>query len=197
MKQNLSALSNEELFLLVKQENKEAFAAIYHRYWKEMLDAAYKRVKSTDHATEMVQQLFVTLWLKRDTISITSSLRSYLHTALRNKILNEIRSGVVQTNYQLHLLSAPPSFQADAAADLQFKELQQQIDKAYALLPEKCREVFLLSRQQQLSYRHIAEQLGISVNTVEKHMAKALKILRAGLKEYAPGLVWLIIGLLR
>jgi RNA polymerase sigma-70 factor (family 1) len=192
MKEHLSTLSDEEIFLLVKQENKDAFAEIYRRYWKELVDAAYKRVKSAEKATEIVQQLFVTIYTKRETITFTSSLRNYLHVALRNRVLNDVRNSLVHSSYQQHILSSPAASQPDAAAQLQLKELQQLIDRAYAMLPEKCRAVFLLSRQEHLSYQRIAHELGISVNTVEKHMAKALRILRAGLKEYTPGIIWLI-----
>lgn len=196
MKARLSTLSDEDIFLLIKQENKEAFAEIYRRYWKELVDAAYKRVRSAEKATEIVQQLFVTIYTRRKTITFNSSLRNYLQVALRNRVLNDVRNGLVHNSYQQHVLSSPAAFQQDAASQLQLKELQQLIDKTYAMLPEKCRQVFLLSRQEHLSYQHIARQLGISVNTVEKHMGKALRILRAGLKEYTPGIIWLIAGTL-
>ena len=86
--------------------------------------------------------------------------------------------------------------QADAASILQLKELQRHIDESCARMPEKCREVFYLSRREHLSYQHIARQLDISVNTVEKHMVKALKILRSHLKQYHYILFWCLVSLL-
>jgi RNA polymerase sigma-70 factor (ECF subfamily) len=108
-----------------------------------------------------------------------------------------MRAELVRHTYQQHMLKGGGPQHADAANGLQLKELQQKIDESCASMPEKCREVFYLSRREHLSYQHIAEQLGISVSTVEKHMVKALKILRARLKEYNFTVFWLLVTLLR
>jgi RNA polymerase sigma-70 factor (ECF subfamily) len=195
MRQDFSTYTDEEVFLLVKQDNSAAFEEIFRRYWQELLDAAYRRVKVQETAMELVQSLLVNLYLKRETIVLRTSLRSYLHTSLKNKVLNAIRAELVRNNYQQHMLTGNSSYQPDAAATLQLKELQAQIDASFADMPEKCREVFYLSRKEQLSYQDIAKRLGISVNTVEKHMVKALKILRSRLKEYNFTLFWCMAAL--
>lgn len=184
MRQDYSTYTDEEVFLLVKQGDNVAFEEIFRRYWQELLDAAYRRVKAQETAMELVQSLLVNLYLKRETIVLRTSLRSYLHISLKNKVLNTIRAELVRNNYQQHMLSDNGRYQPDAATTLQLKELQEQIEASCAEMPEKCREVFYLSRKEHLSYQDIAKRLGISVNTVEKHMVKALKILRARLKEY-------------
>lgn len=184
MRQDFSTYTDEEVFLLVKQGGSEAFEEIFRRFWQELLDAAYRRVKVQETAMEMVQSLLVNLYLKRETIVLRTSLRSYLHISLKNKVLNAVRAELVRNNYQQHMLTDSNRYQPDAAATLQLKELQEQIEASCADMPEKCREVFYLSRKEHLSYQDIAKRLGISVNTVEKHMVKALKILRARLKEY-------------
>ncbi|MBO9154742.1 RNA polymerase sigma-70 factor [Chitinophaga sp. GCM10012297] len=192
MRKDFSTYTDEEVFLLVKQGQKEAFEEIYKRFWQELLDAAYRRVKVQETAMELVQSLLVNLYLKRETIHLNNSLRSYLHISLKNKVLNTVRSDLVRNNYQQHVLKNGEPYQPDAVNSLQLKELQQQIDESCASMPEKCREVFYLSRREHLSYQHIAEQLGISVSTVEKHMVKALKILRARLKEYNFTVLWFL-----
>lgn len=184
MRQDYSTYNDEEVFLLVKQGDSEAFEEVFRRFWQELLDAAYRRVKSQETAMELVQSLLVNLYLKRETIVLRTSLRNYLHISLKNKVLNTIRAELVRSNYQQHMLADNNRHEPDAAAMLQLKELQEQIDASYAGMPEKCREVFYLSRKEHLSYQDIAQRLGISVNTVEKHMVKALKILRSRLKEY-------------
>lgn len=184
MRQDYSTYTDEEVFLLVKEGAGEAFEEIFRRFWQELLDAAYRRVKVQETAMELVQSLLVNLYLKRETIVLRTSLRNYLHISLKNKVLNNIRAELVRNNYQQHMLTGNSNYEPDAAAMLQLKELQEQIDASYAGMPEKCREVFYLSRKEHLSYQDIAKRLGISVNTVEKHMVKALKILRARLKEY-------------
>lgn len=184
MRQDFSTYTDEEVFLLVKQGDSAAFEEIFRRFWQELLDAAYKRVKAQETAMELVQSLLVNLYMKRETIVLRTSLRSYLHISLKNKVLNTIRAELVRNNYQQHVLTDNSRYQPDAAAMLQLKELQEQIDASCADMPEKCREVFYLSRREHLSYQDITKRLGISVNTVEKHMVKALKILRSRLKEY-------------
>ncbi|UYQ94432.1 RNA polymerase sigma-70 factor [Chitinophaga horti] len=193
MQKALSTYVDEALFQLVKQGDKAAFDEIYKRYWQELLDAAYKRVKEPETAMELVQELLVHLYLKRETIELTTNLRGYLHTALKNRVLNSVRAQLVRNTYQQHLSRDGNTFQPDAASTLQLKELQRQIDVSCASMPEKCREVFFLSRREHLSYQHIADRLGISVNTVEKHMVKALKILRTHLKEYHFSILWCLI----
>ena len=196
MRKDFSTYTDEQVFLLVKQGRKEAFEEIYKRFWQELLDAAYRRVKDRETAMELVQGLLVNLYLKREAIMLQGSLRSYLHTSLKNRVLNTMRAELVRHTYQQHMLKGGGPQHADAANGLQLKELQQKIDESCASMPEKCREVFYLSRREHLSYQHIAEQLGISVSTVEKHMVKALKILRARLKEYNFTVFWLLVTLL-
>lgn len=193
MRQDYSTYTDEEVFLLVKKGDNDAFGEIFRRFWQELLDAAYRRVKVQETAMEMVQSLLVNLYMKRDKIVLSSSLRNYLHISLKNKVLNAIRAEVVRNGYQQHALAERSVYQPDAATALQLKELQEQIDASCAEMPEKCREVFYLSRKEHLSYQHIAQRLGISVNTVEKHMVKALKILRSRLKEYNFTLFWLLV----
>lgn len=196
MQKVFSTYTDEEVFLLVKQGNSEAFEEIYKRFWQELLDAAYRRVKVQETAMELVQSLLVHLYLKRETISLNTSLRNYLHMALKNKVLNAVRSELVRSTYQQRMQTGSAPYQPDAASNLQLKELQQQIDETCASMPEKCREVFYLSRKEHLSYQHIADQLGISVSTVEKHMVKALRILRSRLREYNFTLFWCLAILL-
>lgn len=196
MRKELSTYTDEEVFLLVKQGHKEAFEEIYKRFWQELLDAAYRRVKERETAMELVQSLLVNVYLKRETIHLNNSLRNYLHISLKNKVLNTVRAGLVRDKYQQHMLKGGEPFQADAVSGLQLKELQQQIDESCASMPEKCREVFYLSRREHLSYQLIAEQLGISVSTVEKHMVKALKILRSRLKGYNFNVFWFLATLM-
>lgn len=196
MRQDLSTYTDEAIFLQVQQGNKEAFEEIFRRFWQELLDAAYRRVKERETAMELAQSLLVNLYLKRETIVLHTSLRNYLHISLKNKVLNTVRAELVRNTYQQRMLKGGEPYQPDAASRLQLKELQQRIEESCASMPEKCREVFYLSRKEHLSYQHIAEQLGISVNTVEKHMGKALKILRSRLKEYNFTLFWFLVALL-
>ena len=179
-----AALSDEELLLLVKQEDKIAFSEIFKRYWPQLLDRAYRRLDSIELAEEMVQDIFVSIYHKRGEIEITSSLAGYLNSALKYKILNHIRGEIVRNNYRKMVESSEVCYSPDVTEKMDEKELRQEIDECLDLLPAKCRQVFVLSREDNLSHKQIACMLGISVSTVEKHIVKALKIMRSNLKEY-------------
>ncbi len=184
-------LSDTELAMLLKQGSQEAFRELYNRYWEPLLNAAYKRLDSLETAEDLVQDLFVNLYLKRDAIVIGTTMEGYLKTALKNKVLNAYRSQQLQQRYANHVLAQPGESPDTPQQVLQVKELGLKLAEATARLPEKPRQVFLLSRIERLSNKEIAEKLGISVSTVEKHVAKALRLLRADLKGYHLGVILL------
>ena len=134
-------------------------------------------------AEEVVQQVFLRLWEKRDSITITGPVKAYLFSAIRNTAISQWRKDIVRSDRETHYSTIRDT--ATEATD-QVRELEGLYQKALSQLPERCREVFVLSRQQNLKYAEIAATLDISVKTVENHMGKALKILHKELKEYLP-----------
>lgn len=179
-----NTLSDMELAGLLKQGSREAFRALYNRYWEPLLNAAYKRMDSLEAAEDLVQDLFVSLYTKRDALVISTTVEGYLKTALKNKVLNAYRSQQLHQRYADHVLAHPGQPQDNPQQVLQVKELALKVAEATNRLPEKPRQVFLLSRIERFSNKEIAEKLGISVSTVEKHIAKALKLLKTDLKGY-------------
>src|SRR5699024_12064426 len=115
----------------------------------------------------------------------TLSLEAYLYTAIKYKALNYIRSNNIRKKHinKIKASSVYPT-ETTPAKILYLKELNQQVRYIIASLPKKCRQVYLLSRNEGFSYRDIAKELGISVSTVEKHIIKALRIIRSGLHTY-------------
>ncbi|OQP44433.1 hypothetical protein A4H97_08615 [Niastella yeongjuensis] len=171
-------LTDTELFLLLKQDDVRAFDEMYERYFILLLNAAFKRLQSKEDALEIVQDLFVQLYFKRKKIE-THNLGGYLHMMLRNKIIDRFREQLVRKKHIYRLQLQKPETSAEAPENnLDVKQLEQKIYTVIDRLPDKCREVFLLSRFDNLSHQAIAEQLNISVSTVEKHIVKALKIVR-------------------
>jgi len=168
--------------VLWQQGNEYAFEVIYKRYVVKLLSTASRKVDDYDSAREFVQDVFVSLFKLRDTLSPQISIPAYLHVALKNRILNHYRHLDVQRRYQQHL--AQQQMQPDDSLALQAKELETQINEEIKTLPLQCRTVFLLSREEGLPYKEIAIHLGISVNTVEQHMRKALRILRSSMGNY-------------
>ncbi len=134
-------------------------------------------------AEEIVQQVFLRIWEKRDSIVISGPVKAYLFSAIRNTAISQWRKDTVRNDRETRYGAARET--ATHAAD-QVKELEMLYHQALERLPERCREVFLLSRHQHLKYSEIAETMNISVKTVENQMGKALKILHQELKEYLP-----------
>jgi RNA polymerase sigma-70 factor (family 1) len=188
-------LSDQELTALLKEGNHAAFKELYDRYWVTMINVAHKRLDSIDAAQEVVQDLFVTLFLKRDTLDIRTTLEGYLKTALKRKVLNTYRSLHIHNKYLDTILQDNKVEHATADQSLQTKELSLKVSQATSKMPEKCREVFLLSRVENLSNKSIAEKLGISVSTVEKHISKASKILQKDFQGYQIGVVLLLLDI--
>lgn len=155
---------------------------------------AFSILKNQIDAEEVVQKLFVNLWEKRADLQI-SEVKAYLYRSVYNSCMNELKK---MQREKLHVsisdnLNIQSSEQAPDGVLLQ--DLNHQINEAMASLPEKCAEVFRLSRQSELSYREISEKLDISVKTVENQMGKALRIMRAELQPYLTELVLIVLFL--
>ena len=179
MTADYSNLTDTELFVLLKQDDQHAFDEMYERYFILLLNAAFKRLQSREDALEIVQDLFVQLYFKRKQIEHTYNIGGYLQMMLRNKIIDRFREQLVRKKhiYQLQQLKSE-SITDTPDANIDVKILEQKIYAIIEQLPDKCREVFLLSRFENLSHQAIADKLNISVSTVEKHIVKALKIVR-------------------
>ena len=168
---------DSELFLLVKQDDEKAFEELYRRYWPTLVNTAYKKLSSREKAEDIVQNIFIDLYNRRSTIELVISLSAYLNQALKFKILNEYRSDIIKTKYQ-HYLFFSSVCKNDLAYELDAKELEANVNRTLNALPEKCKQVFLLSRKENRSNKDISATLNITISTVEKHISKALRTLR-------------------
>lgn len=177
---------------MIRTLDEKHLESLFHSHFVPLCRFAVHYVKEEEVAREIVQDAFVGLWMKRDTIDLEKPVRTYLSTAVRNKCLNHLRDNR-KFSSQLLELENLPHISGEDPDRLVEKDLQQQIESAVAELPEKCREVFSLSRFSNLKYAQIAEKMGISVKTVETQMTKALQHLRVRLGEYlTTGLIMII-----
>ncbi|MFH1118336.1 MAG: RNA polymerase sigma-70 factor [Bacteroidota bacterium] len=166
------------------QLNRERFEQLFRAEFKGLCFFAQKYVKDLDAAREIVQDSFLSLWEKRAAIDTSRPVKSYLTAVIHNKCHNYLRdnkkydTNLLQTE---HLLELNKTEETDI---LVTRELHQSIQEAIAELPEKCREIFLLNRYENLKYQQIAQKLGISVKTVEAQMSKALQHMRIRLAGY-------------
>lgn len=168
----------------MQQLNQEEFEKLFRANFKGLCFFAQKYVKDFETAREIVQDSFINLWEKRIAIDANRPVKTYLTTIIHNKCLNYLRDNQ-KFNHKLLEIENLIDISDIADSDLLVaKELNQAIHDAIEELPEKCREVFLLNRYENLKYKEIAVKLGISVKTVETQMSKALQHLRVRLAEY-------------
>lgn len=173
--------------------NTEAgFEALFRDLYTPLYRYAFGLLSDEMQAEEAVQDVFLRLWQQKDQLAIETNLQAYLYRAVHNQSMNMLNHAKVKEKYQQYAQQRHPQYADGPAQQMQARELQQQITKAMAKIPEKCRTVFHLSRQEELSYKEIADRLGLSVKTVENQVAKALKILRTELKDYLPMLAVLV-----
>ena len=169
--------------------SESGFEALFRRHYQDLCTYAFYYLKDQAAAEEEVQDIFFNLWKKRAELDISGSIKSYLFRATRNHCLNVIKHLEVRENYKVQNEQARSYQEQQGEKVLEAKELQERIEVAIDSLPVERKRVFIMSRYEGLKYREIAEQLGISVKTVENQMGKALAFLREELVDYLP--LWL------
>ena len=179
-------LSEKEVLETIQSGNESAFEMIFKAYYQPLCRYAYSFLEDKEDAEEVVQSAFITVWEKRKSIDIQTSLKSYLYRMVRNGCLNVIKHEKVKQQHVAHELAVTEVSYDAVSQKVYATELETKITESMKALPEQCRLVFQLSRFEELKYQEIADQLQISVKTVENHMGKALKIMREQLKEYLP-----------
>lgn len=166
------------LFKRITSHNKEAFDELFRRYYTPLCLYAHKITQAEEAAEEAVQAVFIHLWEHRQSLFIQQSIAAYLFKSVRLKIYENFRSHQIKAKYE-EIFAQNQEFTTDEAnPELDNYELSCIIWTAVDQLPEKCAEIFRLSRDEGLTYNEIAEHLHISVKTVENQMGIAFKKLR-------------------
>lgn len=166
-----------------------AFAALFRRYYDALCVFAEGYVRSPDDAEEVVEEVFVRLWERREHLDVRVSVKAYLYSATKNQALNHLRRAATEERWVERVsrsgdvpgLGQPAP---DIVEALYATDLARAVDEAIPQLSERCRQVFLLHRRHGLTYAEIAEALGISPKTVENHLGRALKELRSLLARF-------------
>jgi RNA polymerase sigma-70 factor, ECF subfamily len=164
--------------------DKATFEALFRSEFKGLCFFALQYTKDQDTAREITQEAFISLWEKRDSIDLSKPVKTYLSTSVRNRCLNYLRDNKKFNKEILDiegLLQDKNYIQPDRLVEA---EIRKKINDAIDDLPAKCREVFILNRQEYLKYSEIAVKLEISVKTVEAQMSKALQHMRERLSEF-------------
>lgn len=171
-------LTDNQLIELLKSGDEHAFTEIYNRFWKMLFTTAHAIIQDQEIAKDVVQNVFIGLWQRRD-VSDIQSLKPYLQQATRFQVLKAIRAQQTDLRFYDRLKEITSEIINDDP--LIFKEQQQLLSELLDTLPENCRETFRLSREEGFTYKQIASHLDISEKTVEKRVSKSLKHLRGGL----------------
>ncbi len=179
---NLSDLSDNELITLLKQDDQQAFVALYDRYWAELYACAFHVFPHKETCEDLIHDVFLYLWTSREQLEIRS-LRDYLYIAIKHKALNKVRSLKPQVE-----ISGDDTqvFLAKEESDgqLMVKELNLLFDQGIHSLPEKCREILTLSRREHMSNKEIASRLNLSTKTVENQINIGLKRIRLMMSDF-------------
>ncbi len=183
---------DEKLIQLIGENDLGAFEYIYNRYWSKLYLLAYNILRDRPVAEDIVQEVLLNLWMKRADLHI-NSLNAYLYSSVRYQVFNVIRSVKVRAG----LFTELEELFSDNSAEgtLGEEDINRLLDDGVAGLPEKCRQIFLMSRKEHLPIKQIAERLGISPKTVENQITIALRRLRKTLGDFVLWIMLLLQGL--
>ncbi|RMD73744.1 MAG: RNA polymerase sigma-70 factor [Bacteroidetes bacterium] len=171
---------DDDILRLLARGEEEGMRLLFAAYYEHVCLTIARLVRDPHTAEDLAQEVFFEIWKKRTQLRIRSGLRAYLSRAARNRALNHLRDR--RTSWDdAEELERTETGDPSAQQTLEGDELQAIVDAAIDALPEKCRVVFVLKRFEHMSHQEIADTLGISTKTVENHMTRALKLLRARL----------------
>ena len=176
------------IFQKIKAGDDTAFEQLFLQYYENLCHVAFRVYKDEHKSKDFVQEVFLSIWKRRDTLEINSSVYAYLRKAVMYKSLDFIRAQ--KLSFPEDKLAKEDSIEAHK--HLEEEELKILIHKVVDQLPERCRLVFCMSRFEELSHKEIAEKLGISEKTIENQITKALKILRLAVHKYGLPLKFLV-----
>jgi len=173
-----------ELADFLRLGDEEVFRVIYERYWDKMFFVAAKKLNNTFEAEEVVQEVFLNLWKKREVFHLKVAFENYLSVATRFEVYKRRAQRLKQSelNKGFSALTDAQEFHDHNLYD--FNELRERIDESISTLPPKCKLVFTMSRGTDLTNKNIGVELGISEKAVEKHITNAIKILKSRFKNH-------------
>lgn len=181
---DLRTASDKELVVLLKDRDHAAFTEIYNRYSVPVLYQISQMLRDRESARDLLQDLFIALWNRPEHLHVEANLRAYLYVAARNRVFDLIEKGKVRSDYLIAVARYATEVSLETLNELDERELSKIIQREIDALPPKMKEVFELSRKENLSHLEIAKKLGISDKTVKKQINKALHVLRDKVGPY-------------
>lgn len=182
--QIIQGIYEKDLIVRLKEGDQTAFELLFHFYYPGLVMYAAQYTADRMEAEEIVQDFFVRLWQKHPQLNLSDSLKNYLFLSIKNRCLNFLKHRKIEEKY-IRKMAELSSHHLTYNPDLYVaSELQGKVKNAIDLLPEKCREIFIMSRVSGMKNEEIAKELNISKRTVETQISKALKVMRVELKDY-------------
>jgi RNA polymerase sigma-70 factor (ECF subfamily) len=172
-------------FALIKNGDLKLFEQLFREFYSPLCSFANKTINDKAKAEEIVQDIFYGIWKNKEKMEIKISLKSYLYKAVHNNCLQLIQHRHVEEKYKAHVSNSVVDYQTDPFEEMEAAEMKMVIERTLESLPERCRQVFNMSRIDGLKYKEIAQILDISQKTVEANMGKALNAFRNNLKYYS------------
>jgi RNA polymerase sigma-70 factor (ECF subfamily) len=181
--------NDSEWVTRIRESDHGAFEALVHWYSDRLCAFVYGSTRDVEATKELVQDLFLWIWRHRHQWDVRGGLTTYLYRSARNRAISYLRHDNLEQRWRDEVTlgdadNGSPVAPNDGDDRIAVDDLTQAIDRAVDSLPDRCRQVFTLNRQHRLTYREIAEMLGISVKTVEVHMGRALVALRLQLSDW-------------
>ncbi|WP_165043826.1 RNA polymerase sigma factor [Dysgonomonas sp. ZJ709] len=184
MQNNKTKEDERDLILRLSQDDEEAFHALYVLYRNRIFFTAYNFIKSKEFAEDIYQETFTIIWQKRKYLDPDTSFSSFIFTIVRNKIFDHLRSIRIFKRLPEYLLSQFADTESDTYSHLTTIELQGLIKQSVDKLTVQQRMAFIMNREENLSYREIADNLDISISRVKYLISGALKSIRINLSKY-------------
>lgn len=187
-------MTDMELIECIRNGDERAFESLFRSYYKTLCYFSHKIVKDAIVAEEIVQDIFYNIWEKHGTLDLNTSVKSYLFKSAHNNSLKYLRHQKIVVGYEDRVKAT-----LEASYDLQENyaevgEIMHIIKQTLDQVPDRSREIFNLNRNEGLKYQEIADQLNVSIKTVEAHMTSVLKLFRENLKEYLTIIMFCIFG---
>lgn len=174
------SLSDSDLLESLKRGDKNSFTLIYTRFWKKLYLSAYSILKNQQAAEDIVQEVMVSLWLRRSAVHI-DNLNAYLYQSTRFQVFKFIRNNKFKQALTLDSINITTPNEGELAVE--FEEVSKALSDAVDRLPERCRDIFILRKQENMSVREIADQLKLSPKTVENQLTIAYKKIKIFFEE--------------
>ena len=181
----MSNKSNKELILGLKHGDKTAFKELFENYHHKIFNFCKSILGLHSQAEEITQEVFIAVWHNRQKLDENGSFSSYIFAITRNQINNYISKTLYQQRFIEYITNQGEKSQIFTENQVLFNELKSILNKIIEKLPPKRKRIFLLSREEGLTYRQISEKLNISENTVDTQMRKALEFIKESIpREY-------------